>query len=105
YYPKKLKAEQILSIKDLPLWFIYAKNDRSVSPGVYTKPLLKLLEKAGAENVIVSEFDDVHDTSGLFEKDGKPYNYFGHFSWIYFFNNECVDKNVSIWEWIAQRSR
>ena len=102
FYPKKLKKEQLLSIKDIPMWFVYAKNDMTVKPRIYEKPLLKELKNAGASKITVSEFKDVHDTSGLFLKNGKPYKYFGHFSWIYFFNNECVEDGTSIWKWMSE---
>ena len=105
FYPRGLKKDRLLPLKNLPMWFVYAKNDLTVRPAKYEIPLLKKLKKFGADNVIVTEFDDVHDTSGRFEKDGKPFQYFGHFSWIYFFNNECVDNGVSIWQWMAERTK
>ncbi len=102
FYPRKLKKERLLPLKDMPIWFVYAKNDFTVLPIKYEKPLLRMFKKIGAKNIIVSEFADVHDTSGKYEKDGKPYQYFGHFSWIYFFNNECIENGVSIWKWMSE---
>lgn len=102
FYPKKLKKEQLLAIKDMPIWFVYAQNDMTVKPRIYEKPLLKGLKNIGASKIKVSEFKDVHDTSGKFLKNGKPYKYFGHFSWIYFFNNECVENGTSIWKWMSE---
>ena len=105
FYPRKLKKERLLPLKDMPIWFVYAKNDFTVLPIKYEKPLLRMYKKIGAKNIIVSEFADVHDTSGKYEKDGKPYQYFGHFSWIYFFNNECIENGVSIWKWMSEVSK
>ena len=105
FLPKKLKKENLLPLKEMPIWFVYAKDDTTVLPSKYEKPLLKLFDKIGAGNIVVSEFEDVHDTSGQFEKDGKPFKYYGHFSWIYFFNNECVEKGVSIWEWMSKQTK
>lgn len=105
FYPKKLKKDNLLPIKNMPMWFVYAKNDITVPPAKYEKPLLKMLDKIEADNVIVSEFEDVHDTSGQFVKDGKPVQYFGHFSWIYFFNNDCIENGVSIWKWMSERTK
>ena len=85
----------------MPIWFVYAKNDFTVLPLKYEKPLLKRFDRIGAGNITVSEFADVHDTSGSFNKNGRPYQYFGHFSWIYFLNNECIDGDLSIWEWMS----
>lgn len=33
------------------------------------------------------------------------YQYYGHFSWIYFFNNECRDGELTIWQWMAGQGR
>ena len=105
FYPKKLKKDRLLPLKDMPIWFVYAKNDFTVLPLKYEKPLLKRFAKIGAGSIVVSEFADVHDTSGSFNKNGRPYQYFGHFSWIYFFNNECVENGVSIWEWMSKQTK
>jgi predicted peptidase len=105
FYPRRLKKERLLPLKDMPIWFVYAKNDFTVLPIKYEKPLLKRFDKIGAGSIVVSEFADVHDTSGSFNKNGRPYQYFGHFSWIYFFNNECVENGVSIWEWMSKQTK
>ena len=46
------------------------------------------MKKAGI-TVHMSVWADVHDTTGRFpNEDGIPYQYAGHWSWIYFDNNE-----------------
>ncbi len=101
YEPELISDEKLSGIKDIPMWFVYAKNDRTVVPSLYEEPLLKRLKDMGCREVRTSVFADVHDTSGAYTADGKPYQYFGHFSWIYFLNNECVDGDLSIWEWMS----
>ena len=97
--------EQIESIKDMGIWFTYAKNDPTVDPTKCAEPTIKRLLAAGAKNVHVSAFEDVHDTTGRFKnEDGTPYQYSGHWSWIYFDNNECYDENgVNAWTWLGQQ--
>ena len=59
----------------------------------------------------MSVWADVHDTTGRFpNEDGIPYQYAGHWSWIYFDNNEnycisCTDisMNGSGWQWMPAR--
>ena len=99
--------EQIESLVDMPIWFTYAKNDTTVDPTKCTEPTVERLLAAGAENVHVSAFDDVHDTTGrFFNEDGTPYTYQGHWSWTYFDNNECYDENgVNAWEWLAKQTK
>ncbi len=105
YEPELISDEKLIKIRDLPMWFIYAANDATVVPALYEEPLLKKLEEIGAKNIHVTVFPDVHDTSGKYKKDGKPYPYYGHWSWIYFFNNECVDENLSVWQWLSEQRK
>ncbi len=104
FIPDKLTDEKLAGIKDLPMWFVYAKNDGDVIPSKYEEPLLKRLKEMGS-NYKLSLFDDVHDTSCKFLKDGEPFRYFGHWSWIYFFNNECVEEGVTIWQWMSEQKK
>ena len=96
--------EQIEAIKDMPIWFTYAKNDPTVDPTLCAEPTIERLLAAGAQNIHVSAFEDVHDTTGrFFNADGTPYQYNGHWSWIYFDNNECVDGELTAWHWLGQQ--
>ena len=104
YNPAGITDEQLEKIKDLPIWFIYAKNDTTVNPKVFEEPLIERLTALGAP-IHVSAFDDVHDTTGMFEKNGQPYQYNGHWSWIYFFNWEVWDDNLHISAWMDQVNR
>ncbi len=100
-----IKDEQLEAIKDLPIWFIYAKNDTTVDPTLIEEPTLARLNAIGA-NVHTSVFDDVHDTSNTFKgQDGNAYQYMGHWSWIYFFNNECEDNGINMWQWMSEQHR
>ena len=101
--------EDILKLSKIPLWFISAKTDNFVNPKDYAVPTVERLKKVGAD-VHFSFFDDVHDTSGLFKnEDGKPYEYYGHFSWIYVYNDECEEvidgKKVKLMEWMASKKK
>ena len=54
----------------------------------------------------VSTFDHVIDTSGKYNDDkGNPYQYNGHWSWIYFDNNEakCDESHQLVWQWIKEQ--
>ena len=105
FEPELISDEKLEGIRDLPMWFIYAADDNTVVPALYEEPLLKRLEAIGAKDIRVTVFPDVHDTSGKYEKDGKPYPYYGHWSWIYFFNNECFDEDISVWQWLSEQRR
>lgn len=95
--------EQLAVLKDLSMYFIYAQNDPLVVPAVHEQPTLERLTAAGAEKIVVFAPEDVHDLSGRFTGwDGSPYQYFGHASWQYFFNNEAVsDTGINCWEWMS----
>ena len=51
--------------------------------------------------------DSVIDTSGKYNdlNDGDPYQYNGHWSWIYFDNNEadCDEHGEKVWQWIGEQ--
>jgi beta-glucosidase len=101
--------EDIQKLKNLPLWFIAAKTDTVVPPADYVTPTYNRLVQAGSQNVHFSFFDKVVDTTGLYKKaDGTPYEYMGHWSWIYVYNNQCTatinGKAITIMEWMAAQS-
>ena len=100
---------EIDKIKNTPIWFTAAKSDILVPVDQYTKATYDRLVKAGAKDVHISLLDKVLDTTGLYKnKDGSPYEYFGHFSWIYVYNNKSVDningKTTTIMEWLATKT-
>lgn len=99
--------EELEGIKDLPIYFIYSEDDTTVDPTTYEKPTIKRLEKLGASNLHVSTTEHVIDTSGKYDElnDGEPYQYNGHWSWIYFDNNEadCDEHGEQVWQWIADQ--
>lgn len=76
---------------------------QTVVPSAYEEPLIARLAETGAADVHVTVFQDVHDMSGRYQKDGNPYQYLGHFSWIFFFNNECYDDDLSLWQWLSEQ--
>lgn len=103
--------DQIDVLAKQKLYFVYSKDDPTVVPEKYEVPTLERLKKAGAQHVHVSVTDHVIDTSGSYFKDENnhvtkqntevPYQYSGHWSWIYFFNNECNADGLSAWDFIS----
>nr|WP_263323717.1 prolyl oligopeptidase family serine peptidase [Neobacillus sp. Marseille-Q6967] len=101
--------DQIQSMKNLPIWFVAAKTDTTVPVDKYVVPTYNRLIEAGGSNVHLSLFDNVVDTSGLYKKaDGTPYEYDGHWSWVYVYNNEVSKtingKTTTLMEWLADQS-
>jgi len=104
-------------IKDMPIWFTHAATDKIVVPDKHTIPTYKRLIALGAKNIHFSYFNNVIDTTGLYKNDnGKPYEYNGHWSWIYTLNNESIKnfdgsyvrrdgKYTTIMEWLAYQSK
>ena len=100
----QITDQQLKGIKDLPLYFIYSNDDPVVDPKTCEQPTIERLKKLGATNLHVATTDQVLDTTGRFKKeDGSTYAYMGHWSWIYFFNNEsvCDDHKEGAWQWMA----
>jgi hypothetical protein len=86
-------------------------NGEKIPLDDYSNALYDRLVEAGASNVHYSLFENVVDTTGnYFGEDGKtPYEYMGHWSWIYTLNNECEEEidgvNTTIFEWLAAQSK
>lgn len=105
YLDAGITDAQLEGLKDLPVWFVYAENDTVVPPENYEIPTIQRLQALGAD-VHTSIFEDVHDTTGLYTgEDGAPYQYMGHWSWLYFFNNQCEENGVSLWQWLSEQSK
>lgn len=97
-----ISDEKLEGIKDLPIYFIYSEDDPTVPPLSHEVPTIKRLKEMGASKLKVFTSEHVVDTSGKYLKDGKPYPYSGHWSWIYFFNNEAHNKGEeTVFEWMA----
>lgn len=93
---KYISEEEIEKLAKLPMYFIYAEDDQTVPPKDYEIPTIKRLKKAGANDLYVFHPANVHDTTGKYlDKEGNPYSYVGHWSWIYFFNDECNADSLS----------
>ncbi|WP_407426360.1 prolyl oligopeptidase family serine peptidase [Treponema sp.] len=113
YLDSKITDSQISKIAEKPIWFTYALNDETVNPQKTAVPTIKRLKEAGAKNLHVSEFRNVVDLSGkiLLKRDagkddseyGLPYEYDGHSSWIYVFNDRCRDGDLSLFDWLSKQ--
>jgi predicted peptidase len=104
-----ISDEDIEKMKDVPTWFVAAQTDDTVPVDQFMVPTYNRLIAAGAQDVHMSLFDNVVDTSGLYnDAYGNPHEYPGHWSWIYVYNNE-VSKTINgqettIMEWLAGQS-
>jgi predicted peptidase len=105
---KLITNQDIQKMKNIPIWFTAAKTDTVVPPDNYVVPTYNRLVQAGATNAHFSFFDNVIDITGLYKKaDGTSYEYMGHWSWIYVYNNQCAaiinGKVTTIMEWLANQ--
>jgi predicted peptidase len=118
--------EELAEILDMPIWFVTAASDFVVQPSVYPVKLYDRMIQAGASNTYMSYLPHVYDESSLYTTEaGTPYEYMGHWSWIYFYNNDLAqimdgetvvgrlygpiarsyDGAVTIMEWLAAQSK
>ena len=101
-----ISDEQIEGIKDLPMYFVWSDDDTTVDPTTHEIPTTNRLKDAGASNLHISTTEHVIDTSGAFDylNDGNPYEYAGHWSWIYFDNDECEgdDDGLKAFQFVAE---
>lgn len=103
---KLISDEQIMLLSKIPMFFIYSNDDDIVDPALHEIKTISRIEKCNPKDLCVSVTDHVIDTSKKYkDADGNPYLYPGHWSWIYFHNNEsiCPKNNLSVWEWMAEK--
>ena len=111
---KYISDTQIEKIKNVPIWFVHAKDDPVTIPGETVVPLYHRLIGAGAPNIHFSYYDHVTDLSGVY--GGKDYHFNGHWSWIYSHANDADfdfdgspvllnGNQVSIMEWLAAQGK
>lgn len=106
YPDAKIDEAKLAKLVPQHIWFTAAKNDTTVIPEQFVIPTVERLKGANAADVHFTLFDDVHDTTGLYKgADGAPYQYMGHWSWIYTLKNECVDNGVTVFKWLASQSK
>ena len=104
YADEYISDEQIQSIKNIPMWFIHAENDGTVNITNHTNATYKRLQDAGATELHYSHYDNVVDTSRKYDVDEAQYEYNGHWSWIYLFNDECKDGDETVFTWIVKQT-
>lgn len=99
---KCISDDAVNTLKDIPSYYIWSDDDKTVIPELHEVPLIERMKKAGTKDLHVSTTEHVTDTSGKYKMpDGTPYLYNGHWSWIYLFNNECDADGKKAWDFIA----
>lgn len=114
YQSQYISDEEMKKIKDVPMWFVHAKDDKTTIPDLTVVPVYNRLKAMSAKNVYFTYYDNVYDITNLY--GGKSFQYNGHWSWVYLHENKCrtdLDgnpvkingKSVSIMEWMAAQSK
>lgn len=114
YSSEFISDDQINSIKNIPIWFVQSKDDKTTAPETTVIPVYERLKKTGAPNVHFSFYDHVIDITNQY--GGASYQYNGHWSWIYLHANEChldydgkpVKINgisVNIMQWLSMQNK
>lgn len=114
YRSEYISDSDIQKIKNVPIWFVHAKDDRTTIPDLTVVPVFDRLRKAGAKNVHFTYYDNVIDITNFY--GGKGYQYNGHWSWVYLHENlprtdldgspvRVNGKPVTIMEWMAAQKK
>ena len=84
YADENISDTQIKQLAKENIWIVQSFDDTTVKPEQYCIPTYKRLMQAGAKNVWISMFENVTGT------DTPGAKYFGHFSWVYVFNDQVT---------------
>lgn len=114
YKSEYIPDSDIQKIKNVPIWFVHSKDDRTTIPDLTVVPVFDRLRKAGAKNVHFTYYDQVNDITNFY--GGKGYQYNGHWSWVYLHENlprtdldgspvRVNGKPVTIMEWMAAQKK
>ena len=114
YRSEYIADSDIQKIKNVPIWFVHAKDDRTTIPDLTVVPVFDRLRKAGAKNVHFTYYDHVNDITNFY--GGKGFEYNGHWSWVYLHENlprtdldgspvRVNGKPVTIMEWMAAQKK
>lgn len=85
--------EEILSIKDTPVWVVQAKNDTTVR---YEESALRVYNLLKDYNGILTTYDNVN-VGGV--------EYSGHEAWVYTALNMPEHNGEHVWQWTARQVR
>lgn len=113
YSSRWLTEDRIMRIKSFPIWLVHSQNDpvvRIAEVDDFSNALFSRLNDAGNPFVYYSLYDKVVDPSKTYyDAANQPFEYHGHWSWIYTLSNSCTqiinDKCVSLFEWLASQKR
>jgi predicted peptidase len=114
YKSEYIPDSDIQKIKNVPIWFVHSKDDKTTIPDITVVPVFDRLRKAGAKNVHFTYYDQVNDITNFY--GGKGFQYNGHWSWVYLHENlprtdldgspvRVNGKPVTIMEWLAAQKK
>jgi predicted peptidase len=114
YKSEYIPDSDIQKIKNVPIWFVHSKDDKTTVPDLTVVPVFDRLRKAGAKNVHLTYYDQVNDITNFY--GGKGFQYNGHWSWVYLHENlprtdldgspvRVNGKPVTIMEWMAAQKK
>lgn len=110
YASGTMSDEVMKKILHIPMWFLYSEADTTFSPAMFSASMTKRLQAAGATSLHVSSPEKIVDPSDqYFQQDGvSPYQYPGHFSWIYAFNQKSYaedDPSLELFHWLSKQRK
>ncbi|EPF26777.1 hypothetical protein HMPREF1221_00963 [Treponema socranskii subsp. paredis ATCC 35535] len=106
YPDRKITDSQLGELSKVPLWFTRSKDDETIKMEKHDGATVARLRKLHPEDLHYVVYDDVRDLSGVYkDKEGNPYRFDGHASWIYVLNDDVEDEGVKLFAWLASQRR
>ncbi len=96
---------ELKALARVPLRLVHARSDNTVPYIRSSQPLARRLTEFGARDVDAFFPEAILDPSGRYrDKDGNPFAYHCHFSWIYALNDACsFHDGKSLMAWLAEQ--
>lgn len=97
--------EELKALARVPLRLVHARSDNTVPYTRSSEPLVRRLAGIGARDADAFFPEAILDPSGRYrDKDGNPFMYHCHFSWVYALNDACsFQDGKSLMTWLAEQ--
>ena len=99
YPDSKLTDGEIANLAQMPLWFVYSTEDKTVSSKEFSAATVRRLKAEKAAGLMESVYTDISAK----DESGKKKRYDAHACWVPLFRGECADGRTKLFDWLSRQ--
>ncbi|MBP5465811.1 MAG: prolyl oligopeptidase family serine peptidase [Treponema sp.] len=100
YPDSKLTDAEIANLAQMPLWFVYSTEDKTVDSSEFSAATIKRLKDEKPAELRQSVYKEI----SVKAESGKKAKYDAHECWIPLFRDECADGRTKLFDWLAKQT-